>query len=342
MPMASIVVPVYNAARTIKKCLESLVSQTFEDYEIIVVDNGSNDGSFSLIDKFIKDHPEREIKLIKEEKRGPSEARNKGIKYSSGEIVAFTDSDCVADSKWLQNIIGAFDDEKIGAVAGNIRGYNPSNLIEKFLCIFTLRGLEEERIFSEYTLFEGGFPTANLAVRKNLLKEIGGFQSLKYGEDHDLCARLYGLGFKISYTMNVMIYHIHRGNFGGLVRQSFGFGQAHAMLLQKWGNHKLIIDFPKYTYRHSKFVFPAWINLNYADKKMGLLMIPTFFNSTLFLLPVLYLLYLSVDMKKKCRNQGIKISVLGQFGLAFLLLVKSLSMTCGRICGSFKNQVICI
>ncbi len=343
MAYVSIVVPVYNAKRTIERCLESLICQTFEDYEIIlVIDSCSNDGSFNLIDKFIKNHPEKKIRLFTEVKRGPSQARNKGIENSSGEIVAFTDSDCVASRKWLEDMVKAFDDEKIAAVAGNIRGYKPSNLIEKFLCVFTLKGLEKGRDFVKYSILQGGFATANLSVRNDLLKKICGFQNLRIGEDHDLCARLYELGFNIRYTTHAIIYHIHRNTFWGLVNQSFDFGQAHAILLRKYGSHKLIIEFPKYTYQNSRFIFPIWLNLNYADKKIGLLMVAGFLKPVLFLLPIVYFVYISMDMKRKCKKQDIEVSAAEQIGLAFLLLIKSVAMTCGRIYGSFKSHVICI
>ncbi len=342
MAKVSVVIPVYNAARTIERCLESLIEQSFEDYEIIIVDNGSEDGSFGLIEEFIRIHPKKKIKLIREEKKGPAPARNKGIKYAAGDIIAFTDSDCVADSKWLQEIVGAFDDESIGAVAGNIRGYKPSNLIEKFLCAFTLKGLEKGRDFVKYSILEGGFPTANLSVRKDLLEEIGNFQGKKSTEDHDVCAKLYSLGFKIRYITNGLIFHIHRDKLSGLISQSFGYGEGHAELLRKWRSHSLIIEFPKYTFQNSKFGFPIWANLNYADKKMVFFIILGFINPILFSLPVVYVVYISIDMKKKCKKQDIEVSAVEQIGLAFLLLIKSIAMTCGRIYGSFKSRVICI
>lgn len=339
----SVVVPVYNAKRTIERCLVSLINQNFNDYEIIIVDNGSNDGSFGLIEESIRAHPEEKIKLIREEKKGPSEARNRGIKDASGDIVAFTDSDCVADRDWLRDIVNAFDKEEIGAVAGNIRGYKSSNLIEKFLSLYTLRGLEKSQTFKEYTLVKGGFSTTNLFFRQEILRKAGGFdKSMRWGEDHDMCARIYKMGYKIRYITQGVIYHLHRSTLGSLIKQSFGFGKAHAMLLHKWGKHRLIIEFPKYTYQNPKFGLPIWLNLNYADKKMAIFIILGFFNSILFILPVVYFLYLCIDMKKEYERQEIRISLPERIGLTFLLLIKSIAMTCGRIYGSFKNRVICI
>ena len=137
----SVIIPAYNAERTIVSCLESIVKQSLIPQEIIVIDNNSIDKTPPLVKKFIENNKKSNIMLTREFKKGASAARNKGIGLAKGEIIAFTDSDCIAHKNWIRDVRKAFDDENIGGVAGNIFGYRPVNLVEKFLSIFTLKGL---------------------------------------------------------------------------------------------------------------------------------------------------------------------------------------------------------
>ena len=92
MPKVSVIVPVYNVEKYVEKCLKSLVNQTMQEIEIIVVDDGSKDGSKSIVDNYIKKYPDK-IKYLYKENGGLSSARNFGIPYANGEYIAFLDSD---------------------------------------------------------------------------------------------------------------------------------------------------------------------------------------------------------------------------------------------------------
>ena len=92
MPKVSIIVPVYNVEKYVEKCLKSLVDQTLQEIEIIVVDDGSQDDSKNIIDKYIKKYPDK-VKYLYKENGGLSSARNFGIPYANGEYIAFLDSD---------------------------------------------------------------------------------------------------------------------------------------------------------------------------------------------------------------------------------------------------------
>ena len=92
MPKVSVIVPVYNVEQYVEKCLETLVNQTIEDIEIIVVNDGSTDNSKNIIKKYVEKYPKKVIYLEKEN-GGLSDARNYGIPYANGEYIAFLDSD---------------------------------------------------------------------------------------------------------------------------------------------------------------------------------------------------------------------------------------------------------
>ncbi len=90
-PKISVIVPVYNVEEYLNRCVESILDQTFEDFELILIDDGSSDNSGSLCDEFAKNNSN--IKVLHLENGGPARARNKGIEIATGEYIGFADSD---------------------------------------------------------------------------------------------------------------------------------------------------------------------------------------------------------------------------------------------------------
>lgn len=91
MKKISVIIPVYNAEKTIRRCLESIMSSEYEEYEVVVVDDGSTDNSASILFEYA--NRDRRVKIINQPNSGPSIARNKGLELAEGEIIAFVDSD---------------------------------------------------------------------------------------------------------------------------------------------------------------------------------------------------------------------------------------------------------
>jgi GT2 family glycosyltransferase len=378
----SVVIPIYNAEKTISRCLEGMASQIPPYppltkggeggfFELILVNNNSTDNSVRLIQDFISRNKDIAISLLHESKQGSCAARNRGAKAAKGKIIVNTDPDCVTDKNWLKDIASAFDtppapppftptlsppleggnkgevkggEGGIGGVAGNIYGYTPHSIIEKFLSIFTLRGLGELKDFDRYNLFTGGFATANLSVRKDVFEKIGGFdENINiFGEDHDLCARIYKAGYKIKTVPNAVIYHIHRGDLKGFIKQSVNFGIAHSVLLKKHFPKGLFIEFPRFTYMKEVSKIPVWLNLNSFDKKIFLIFIAGYFIPPALILIPLYFLYHSHDIKRRAERIGMTLSPIERLGMSALLFIKSVFITFGSICGSLKNRVLCI
>lgn len=339
----SVIIPFYNSQRTIDICLNALGDQYIKPCEIILIDNGSSDKSSEIVHVFKHNHPYLNIILVEEPKRGPSAARNRGLKVAVGDIVAFTDSDCAPDKNWLKEIQGAFHNAKIGAVAGRVVGFKPESTLDKFHTVFTMKGLPRSQIFTEFTLVRGGFPTANLAVRKGVLDHIGGFdESMKiYSEDYDLCTRIYQAGFSIQYTTNAVVCHKHRNTLKGTWKQGFGFGTGHPVLLKKHFKQMVIIDLPRYQYFSQKWPTCIWLDLASADKKVAGLILLSIIWWPLSVLLVSYLLYLFTNMGSRLRQNGLKARFLEKWQLVFLLFLKSSAVTAGRVVGSFRNKILC-
>ncbi len=107
MTKFSIIVPVYNVEKYLKRCLDSIFKQTFEDYEVIIVNDGSSDNS----DVIIKSYDDKRIKYFKQENKGLSAARNKGVKEACGEYILFLDSDDYLSPLLLENINSSLDNK---------------------------------------------------------------------------------------------------------------------------------------------------------------------------------------------------------------------------------------
>ncbi len=136
-PLVSIVVPIYNAEKTLEACLNSIFAQTTSDYEVILIDDGSDDGSMAICEEFIANYGDK-VRYIKQENSGPATARNVGIDNSKGEYIAFVDADDVTAPNMIQTMLEV-------AV---------QNQVEMVICAYWWRDGQHEKTVT-YTLSEG-------------------------------------------------------------------------------------------------------------------------------------------------------------------------------------------
>lgn len=226
----SIVVPVYNGERTIDRCIKSLLQLDYpkEKYEIIIVNNNSTDNTV----KIVKEYP---VKLLHEKKQSSYAARNLGITHAKGDIIAFTDADCMADKDWLKYLIRNFKDA-VGSAGGALRAYNPKGVIEHYAYENCLAFPAFFREFHKnYCAFKYPFiATANALYQKEILEEVGLFDdSFTSSGDVDLAWRIILKGYKIVYDPKAIIYHKQRTTLIGLFKQFFKYGEGHAKLFKK-------------------------------------------------------------------------------------------------------------
>jgi len=225
-PTVSIVIPVYNAASTISLCLDSIQRLNYpkDQFEVIVVDNGSNDGS----DRIAKNY---DVTLLYETTIQSSyQARNTGIAKAKGDLLAFTDSDCVVAADWLDNLAKYWDDHTIGCFGGEVLSYEPNTMVEKFSDRYGM--LAQSGVLNHpYMPY---LATANCAYRREVFDIIGLFNPYLYsGGDADICWRMQKqTEFKIKFIPEAIIYHKHRVDIIGLYKQSkrYEYGQ---LLLHK-------------------------------------------------------------------------------------------------------------
>lgn len=190
MPRFSVIIPLYNKAPYVGKTVESVLGQTFGDYELIIVDNGSNDGSHEIVAAFT-DH---RIKIVRlEENVGVSNARNKGVAMASAPIVTFLDADDWWEPTFLEEMAGLIDRHPDAGIYGT-GYYIVKNGKKRLAPIGVDEGFEEGEInycavYAKTLCMP--LTSITVAMPKAVFNETGGFKPhLKLGEDFDLWIRI--------------------------------------------------------------------------------------------------------------------------------------------------------
>jgi glycosyltransferase involved in cell wall biosynthesis len=219
-----VVIPVYNGEKTIAACLDSLLALRYpeERVELLVVDNGSRDGTVSVLRRY----GERIVRLD-EATRGPGAARNAGLRRAGGDVVAFTDADCQVDPDWLTAVVAPLQAAEVGIAGGTIRALTPANDVERFGEV-----IHDHRQAIE--VFEPPYAiTMNWASRRVVLQELGGFdERFRRCEDVDLAYRMTKAGYTLAFAPTAVVYHHNEDRLAGLFRKGFAHG-FHGVLALK-------------------------------------------------------------------------------------------------------------
>lgn len=226
----SVVIPTLNSAETLDKCLASVrANKSQYEYEIIVVDAGSSDNTLEIAnryaDKVLKGLPNRMN-------------RNIGIQNAQGEIICFTDSDCIIPADWMDKLVEGLlrlnkRDRRIVSVGGGNLPllHNPSleelaiaKTMRSPLVAFGARNVTNYK--SERQVLHN--PTVNSAYFKWAVEEVGGFreESSSYPEEVDLDAKLYERGYKVYYIPCPVVWHKHRRTARGFFEQMRHYGRC--------------------------------------------------------------------------------------------------------------------
>ena len=221
-PKVSVVICAYNAEPTMEACLESLRNLRYPAFEVVVVDDGSTDRTGAIADSFEGFH------VIHQVNKGLSAARNVGIAASLGEIVAFTDSDCVVDPDWLHYLVATFLQTGLPAVGGPNLPPPEDSMVAA--CVAASPGGPLEVLLDDVEAEH--IPGCNMAFRREVLDEIGGFDQIyrSAGDDVDVCWRLQDLGYRIGFSPAAMVWHFRRNTMKAYIGQQKGYGKAEALL----------------------------------------------------------------------------------------------------------------
>ena len=343
IPRLSVVIPVLNASRTLPCTLAALAALAPAPDEIVFVDNGSTDDTPARLQAYAASAAAKVV-VLQEPRRGASVARNTGARAATGDVVVFTDADCCPRPDWLAALRAPLTDAAVGAVAGRLASTPPRGIVETFSSLFTLQAPATPARHTRWTPWAGGFPTANFAVRRDRLAAVGGFDESVaiYGEDYDLCARLYAAGLVIVYTPDAVVEHQHRVALRPMLRQAFGFGRSHAWLMRRHVPRGLWLTLPRLSLAREQCPLPLWIEAASPDKKALLVLALGLLWTPLLLLLPFYGAWLWWDMTRRTRARNLTVSWLGRWGLVGCLLAKAAALTSGRWWGSLRYGRACL
>lgn len=238
MPLVSIVICTYNRKNLLRDCLNSVYAQAYpkSNFELIIVDGGSTDGTEELCKGF------PQIRFITESRHGLAYARNKGAELARGSIVVYTDDDCIVDNHWLKNLVAGFQfSESIVGVGGPVYPLHPE-IIPKKILVKAALGLFDK---GEFIKPVRSFLTSNSAFKREIFKSIKFDETLGVtrkgklilcGEDTDFCYALIASGHKLLYTPHAKVYHQiskERVRVPYIVRRAIHSGISTAISLKK-------------------------------------------------------------------------------------------------------------
>lgn len=210
----SVIVCTYNAKDELKECLESLENLDYRDKEIIIVNDASSDDTLEFLQKFKNRTTLKTTIVTNERNRGVAGSRNAGIQHAAGEIIAFTDADCVADCRWISELVKIYGQEDVAAVGGRI-------LDTRVTSIWNLasKGLNFVASSEGYVSYIQG---CNMSFDSSVLRKYMFSDEIKYGyEETLLCDYLVDSGYKIYYNPGAVVHHKHRTNLAALLKQKY-------------------------------------------------------------------------------------------------------------------------
>ena len=219
------IVPVRDGESTIADCLDSILATDYpaDRREILVIDNDSSDDTAALIRS-------RPVTYLREAKRGVSNARNRGIADSRGEILAFVDADCLVEPQWLTELIRPFEDPEVGSVGGDLQHAPPATAAERQAA--RLLGNWQRFAFTSNPAYA---ITANAAYRRDVLERIGPFDPhMTRAQDVELGLRFQERsGLRLAYAKRATARHRHRSTQGGFFRQQLGWAYGAGLVEAK-------------------------------------------------------------------------------------------------------------
>lgn len=238
-PLVSVVIPTCNRREVLARCLEALAVQTYPRFEIIVVDDGSTDDTLAMLADFVGRYNHVALRSFCNERHaGANVSRNRGIREARGDIVAFLDSDCIAEPDWLEKLIAEFADPRVAAATGLVIDPPSHNIYE-----LILRGIARVHGRDEAPRLVGG----NMAVRKERLTSLHFDEDARWKSDRtetivaspvcdeeSIFLTLRAQGWLQRVAPRAVVLHDHHYDRASFFRHAWAGGKAAAFLVYKY------------------------------------------------------------------------------------------------------------
>jgi len=237
----SIIIPVFNRPDELRELLQSLAAQTDKDFEVIVVEDGSEKRSDGIIPQF---SDSLDIRYFYKENSGPGLSRNYGCERAKSIFFVFLDSDCVLPEHYINTLKPHID--QIDAFGGPDRALPTFTPIQKAISYSMTSPLTTGGIRGGKASLEKFHPRSfNMGFSRKVWKTTGGFSSMRFGEDVDLSIRIFDHGFRAILIPECYVYHKRRTDFKKFFKQVYNSGIARINLYKRHPKSlKLVHFFP--------------------------------------------------------------------------------------------------
>ena len=309
----SIIVPVYNRPDEVAELLESLKQQTYKDFEVIIVE----DGSSVLSEKVCRDYMgQLDLKYYYKENTGPGLSRNFGMQKARGNYFIILDSDVVVPENYMQIVYDALQQDYVDTFGGPDEATSDFTPVQKAINYAMTSWLTTGGIRGKGDKLDKFHPRSfNMGISKEVFEQTGGFSPMRYGEDIDLSIRIMKAGFKTKLVPEAFVYHKRRNNWRSFFNQVKHSGEARIVLSRLHPGTLKILHF-----------FPAVFTLGFV-LSIVLLFFGFYFGLMLY---VGYFLALLIDATAKYKN----------ISLGFLSAFASFVMLFGYGWGFLKKLTI--
>lgn len=228
----SIIVPVFNRPDEVDELLESLVNQEEKDFEVIIVEDGSQIPCEDVCRKYAD---QLTLRYFMKPNSGPGQSRNYGAERAEGEYLLILDSDVVLPNGYLKAVRDELDREPADAFGGPDRAHNSFTDTQKAISysmtsFFTTGGIRGGK-----KKLDKFYPRSfNMGIRRDVYMELGGFSKMRFGEDIDFSIRIFKAGKRCRLFPEAWVWHKRRTDFRKFWRQVYNSGIAHVNLYKKY------------------------------------------------------------------------------------------------------------
>lgn len=287
----SFIIPVYNRPEEVDELLESLAKQTFKNFEVLIIEDGSKQPCEEITKRYAS---QINIHYFFKENSGPADSRNYGASRSQGEFLIILDSDCILPPDYLEQVNRAISSRNIEAYGGPDAAHNSFTPTQKAInyamtSFFTTGGIRGGK-----KKMDKFYPRSfNLGITKDAFEKLGGFSAdMRFGEDIDFSIRIYQNNYRCTYLPEAWVYHKRRSNFRQFFKQVHNSGIARINLYKKYPTSLKLVH-----------LLPALFTLGTC-----LLLLGSFFS--LWLLTPLIVYSALVFADSSIQNKSLKIGAL--------------------------------
>ena len=228
----SFIIPVYNRPDEVDELLDSLTRQTFRDFEVVVVEDGSVVPCKDIVDKYAD---RLSIHYYNKANSGPGQTRNYGVDRANGEYMLILDSDCILPEKYLEAVEAELQRQKGDAFGGPDRAHESFTDVQKAInyamtSFFTTGGIRGGK-----KKLDKFYPRSfNMGVRKDVYQALGGFSKMRFGEDIDFSIRIFNGGYQCRLFPEAWVWHKRRTDLKKFFKQVHNSGIARINLYKKY------------------------------------------------------------------------------------------------------------